>query len=173
MENADVRLYYNYDIVGTTPIDTQQVIVANPLTIVDVDVYTPAMYHVRQLFHGYLSIGPVPRMQWDGRNDTGATMPSGKYLVRYALDSAVVKFSIEILEGTSTTTTDILGRFTLSNNRFPIGEVFDNYYSNNTYDATYRVRSEVDVLVRKLGVQSVQTITMLKDKQTNAVFTLE
>jgi hypothetical protein len=173
VDNVDVRLYYNYDIVGTTPIDTQKVIVTDPSTIVDIAVYTQTFNRVRELYLGTMPVGTVPRMQWDGRNDSGAFEPPGKYLVRYVLDAVVVKYSTEILEGTHTATTDSLGRFTISNSRFPIGEIFDNYLQNNTYDATYRVRSDVDIVLRKVGFQSVYNQTISKDKQTTVVFTLE
>lgn len=173
VNNVDVWLYYNYDLVSTTPIDTQRMIVTNTSTLVDVAVYTASLNRVRELYLGTLPVGPVPHILWDGRNDTGAFMPCGRYLIRYALDAVVVKYSTEILEGTRTATTDSSGRFTISNDRFPIGEIFDGYLQNNTYDATYRVRTDVDIILRKLGFQSVYNQTMLKDKQTNVVFTLE
>ena len=171
--DVDIRLYYDYDLIDTTPIDTQKVIVTNPSSSVDVAVYTTEFRRVRELFHGYFPVGPVPRMQWDGRNDSGAPMPSGKYLVRYALDTVVVKYSTEIVEGTHVATTDSLGRFTLPNDRFPVGEVFDHYFQNNSYDATYRVRSDVDILLQKFSLQTIHNQIMVKDKPTNAVFTLE
>ena len=119
LDSVVVRLFYNYDVVSDTPIDTQKVIVTDPNKIVDVAVYTPDYAFVRQLFLNYLPRGSVPHFLWDGRDLHGAIAPSGEYLVRYAIDSVIFKYSIVVVGGNVSATTDPLGHFVLTGDRLP------------------------------------------------------
>src|SRR5437868_163259 len=93
IENADVELVYNYDFIGDTPSDTQQVVVTKPLSLVDVAVYTPTYDFVRQLFFDNRTEGAVPHFYWNGRDRNNNLVPSGKYLIRYVIDTTIVKYT--------------------------------------------------------------------------------
>ncbi|MBI3364831.1 MAG: hypothetical protein HY033_07985 [Ignavibacteriae bacterium] len=174
LDSVDVRVFYNYDLVQTTPIDTQQVLVKDPSRIVDVAVYTPDYQFVRQLYLSYWPVGPVPRFTWDGHDADGALVPSGKYLIRYVVDTLIVKYSTVIIDGHRTTTTDPKGRFTLSAARLPVEEMFDHYRSNNTYEGTYRVLPEIDLVFTKSPLSKTYTgVSLDKNRITTVAFTLE
>ncbi len=173
IDSANVRVYYEYDLVGYDPIDTQQVIVTDSTKILDVAVYTPKFMFVRQLYLNYRQRGPVPRFAWDQRNQQGASVPSGEYLIRYAIDTTIVKYSVIVIDGHISATTDALGRFTLGADRLPVGVVFDAYATDNTYDATFRVRPVLDLILLKGGLESEYPNVQLNLNQiTTAGFTL-
>jgi len=174
LSGVEIRLYYNYDFVRDTPIDTQQVIVRDSSKIVDVAVYTPTYQLVQELFLGYRSTGPVPRYSWNGLDYTGALVPSGKYLLRYVVDTVVVKYSILIVEGHPTALTDTNGRFTITSDRLPVDEVFDHYLSNNTYEGTYIVLPSIDIILRKSPLSKTYTdIALERNRVVSVAFTLE
>jgi len=173
LDSVIVRLYYNYDVVSDAPIDTQQVIVTDPNKIVDVAVYTPNYVFVRQLFLNYLPRGPVPHFLWDGHDLHGAVAPSGEYLVRYAIDTVVVKYSIIIIDGNASATTDPLGHFVLKGDRLPVGTIFDLYTPDNVYDRTLQVRSDLELILIRLSLRAVYpSVQLKKDQRTTAGFTL-
>ena len=96
---VNVRVYYYYGLLQNTPIDTLPVLVTDSTKIVDIAVYTSSYHLVREIFLGYRSPGRVPHYQWDGRDDNNKPVPNGKYLVRYVVDTAIVKFSTIIIDG--------------------------------------------------------------------------
>ncbi len=171
LSGVEVRLYYNYDFYGSNPIDTQRVIVRDSTKIVDIAVYTPKLVFIRQLFLGYRSPGTVPRANWDGRDEFGAPVPSGKYFIRYVVDTTIVKYSTVVVDGHLTSTTDNNGSFEIGPDNLPVGTIFDAYFIDGSYDATYEVIPSVDVLLHKstltkgytgiaLGLNQVTTITL-------------
>ena len=173
LDSVRVRLYYIVDVVGYDPVDTQRVIVTDSTRIVDVSVYTPKLVFVRQLFFNYLHTGPVPRFLWDERDQHGASVPSGEYWIRYAIDTVIVKYSVIVIGGHITAITDALGHFTITADHLPIGTVFDAYTTENVYDATFRVRPEVDLILIKSGIQTeYPSVQLNKDQITTAGFTL-
>ena len=149
IDAVNVRVYYYYDLLRNTPIDTLPVLVTDSTKIVDIAVYTSSFHLVREIFLGYRSPGRVPHYQWDGRDDNNKPVPNGKYFVRYVIDTTIVKFSTIIIDGHISATSDSSGHFTLTSDRLPVGEVFDHYLSNNTYEGTYRVLPEIDLVVEK------------------------
>ncbi|TLY33310.1 MAG: hypothetical protein E6K56_01170 [Ignavibacteria bacterium] len=173
LDSVVVRLFYNYDVVSDTPIDTQKVIVTDPNKIVDVAVYTPDYAFVRQLFLNYLPRGSVPHFLWDGRDLHGAIAPSGEYLVRYAIDSVIFKYSIVVVGGNVSATTDPLGHFVLTGDRLPVGTVFDSYTPDNVYDRTLQVRSDLELILVRLNLRAdYPSVQLKKDQRTTAGFTL-
>ena len=173
LDSVVVRLFYNYDVVSDTPIDTQKVIVTDPNKIVDVAVYTPDYAFVRQLFLIYLPRGSVPHFLWDGRDLHGAIAPSGEYLVRYAIDSVIFKYSIVVVGGNVSATTDPLGHFVLTGDRLPVGTVFDSYTPDNVYDRTLQVRSDLELILVRLNLRAdYPSVQLKKDQRTTAGFTL-
>lgn len=173
LDSVSVRVYYEYDLVGYDPVDTQRVIVTDSTKIVDVAVYTPQFVFVKQLFFNYLHTGPVPNFFWDQRDQQGASVKSGEYLIRYAIDTQIVKYSVVVIDGHISATTDALGHFILGADRLPVGIVFDAYTTDNMYDATLRVRPVLDLILLKGALQSEYPNVQLNLNQiTTAGFTL-
>jgi hypothetical protein len=174
IDSVDVSLYYDYDFISDTPVDTLRVVVTKPLSFVDIAVYTSDLKFVRQLFFDYRTTGVVPRAHWNGRDMNGRIVPSGKYLVRYAVDTAIVKYSPVIIEGKVTASTDAKGLFTLTPDRFPIGDVVDLYDVSDVYIGTYSVSSSVDIELQKLTLRRVYTdVGMEKNKITTKSFIIQ
>jgi hypothetical protein len=173
VSGVEVVLYYEKDLTGTQPTDTASVVVRDPTKPVDVAVYTEKLQFVRQLFLGYKPAGVLPPMLWNGTDKNGAPVPSGKYVIRYVVDTAIVKFSPVLVEGHTTTVTDQLGHFTLNADRLPIGETFDLYSSTNAYVGTYQVVPSVDIILRTASSRMAYlTIDLLLNQVTSKVFIL-
>lgn len=173
LDSVQVILYYNYDYVGSSPMDTQQVIVDSLSQIIDVSVYTPNIRYVRRLYHGIMQPGPVPRFRWNGRDDDGIPVPSGKYLIRYTIDSVTVKDSPVLVQGHVTTISDPLGRFVLGNERLPIGEKFDFYGSDGSFSGVARLIPYIDIELFKQGLHgSFSNISLTQGSITSGSFTL-
>ncbi len=173
LDSVNIRLWYNYVPANTPPVDTHRVVVTDPTDIVDIAVFTPKYQFVRQLFFSYRSPGPIPRAQWDFLDYQGKFVPSGKYIVRYSLDTVIMKEEIRIVEGTFVATTDANGKFFISTERFPIGERFDIYNIQNQYVGTYKVTPDVYLEFRKYGLFGYGTVTIEDNKVTNASFTIQ
>lgn len=174
IDSVSVYLYFDYDFVTDEPIDTERVVVTRPLSFVDIAVYTPAFQFVRQLFFDYRSTGVVPRARWNGRDMNGNLVPSGKYLIRYAVDTAIVKFSPVIIDGHVSARTDAGGYFTLLPARFPVGDVVDLRDGADEYIGTYRVTSSVNIDFRKLSLHKVyDNVNLQRDKVTSRIFILQ
>ncbi len=174
IEQVDVRLYYDYDFVSDSPSDTQQVAVTASLSLVDVAVYTVKYEFVRQIFFDYRTTGTVPRYRWNGRDRNGNVVPSGKYLIRYVVDTTIIKYSPWLVEGHSTDTTDTRGGFTLTSDRLPVGDVFDLYDSFNVYIGTYKVLPSIDIeFVKSSQTATYGNIALQKDIITGRTFILQ
>jgi hypothetical protein len=170
--DVQLILYYNYDYYSTTPVDTQKVIVQTATRVVDVAIYTASHVFVRQLYFGYHAPGPLSLFSWDGRDAYGRNVPSGKYLMRFALDNVVIKYSTIIIDGNITAITDSTGKFSIGNDNLPVGELFDFYLDNGTYDATYQVEPEVELVFSRGGYQSSYDVALQKDAVAQGVFKL-
>jgi hypothetical protein len=174
IEGVSIRLWYDYRYVGDSPADTVTVVVTDSTKIVDVAVYTPDLRFVKQLFLGYRPTGPLSRFRWDGLDQFGGPAPSGKYLVRYAVDTVVVKFTPVVIDGRVTAVTDARGRFTLKGSQLPVGEVFDFYLGPNAYEGTYAIAPLIGLdLLKSSRVKRYGSITLLKNRITTSNFTLE
>ena len=174
ISDVDVKLYYTNKRVGGTPIDTQLVVVTSATHIVDVAVYTAGYAFVRQLFLGYRSPGVLPVYRWNGLDENGASAGSGKYLIRYVVDTSIVKYSPVIIDGQLTARTDIFGHFTLGMKNLPIDERFDIYDSFGVFYGVYEVEPEIEIGLRKFTTSRRYTsIALTKDKTTTRTFILE
>lgn len=174
IEGADVSLVYNYDFLSDTPADTVQVVVTKPVSFVDVAVYTTTYDLVRQLFFDNRNEGPVPHFYWNGRDRNNNLVPSGKYLIRYVIDTTIVKYTPWIVEGHTTAATDVGGKFTISGSGLPIGDVFDIYDNTNTYLGTYRVAQTINLRFTRLGQSSTYyDVGLLSNKITTRTFILQ
>jgi hypothetical protein len=171
---VDVRLYYAYEYFSSTPVDTQQVIVRDSTKIVDVAVVTPEHVLVRQLFLGLRSSGPLPRFSWDGKDNDSNAVPSGEYLVRYIIDTVIVKYSPLVVDGHVSATTDRNGFFSLGAERFPVDVLFDAYFLNGSYDATFRVLPTIDLSLQKAPLaKGYSNIVLAQNQVTTITLTLE
>lgn len=174
LKDVQVILYYYYDYYSTTPVDTQKVIVQSTTKVVDIAVYTVTHILVRQIYFGYHAPGPMAPVLWDGLDAQGKNVPSGEYLMRYALDGVVAKYSILVVDGTVTASTDSTGKFSVSGSTLPVNAVFDAYFSNGKYDASYIVLPEVDILIRGYSTQKLYSaIELATDQVTTIAMTLE
>jgi hypothetical protein len=173
LDSVDVRLYYRYQLFSTSPIDTQTVYVADSTKILDISVYTVNNVFVRNLFFGFRRIGVVPRARWDGVDDDGKAVPSGKYIIRYVVDTAIVKQSATVVEGHSTAMSDATGRFTITNDHFPIGDIFDFYDSQGAYVESDMIISNVDLELRKSNLYETYPVELINNQITSGVFILQ
>jgi len=173
ISGAQVILYYNYIPVDYGPVDSIQVVVRDTSVTVDVSVVTTGYDFVVTLFHGHRSAGPLPPYFWNGTDARGALRPSGKYLIRYSLGSTIVKYSTFILEGTPTATTDVNGLFTITDDHFPIGEVFDVYNDDGSYYGTLELIPNVALQFQYGSHASVfPSVDLTPDYITFGAFTL-
>ena len=174
VEGVTVRLFYEEVYAGSAPIDTQQVIVTNASKPVDIAVYTPNYQFVRQLFLGYQPVGVLGRWTWTGYDQNDKLVPSGKYLIRYVVDTVIVKYSPVLVDGHLTAVTDGFGRFTISAAQLPVGQLFDFYDQVNSYQGTYEVIPVIDLILRKSSTQTIhQAIGLTKDRITKNVLVLQ
>ncbi len=174
LRNVQIILLYYYDYYSTTPVDTEKVIVQPTTRVVDIAVYTVAHTLVRQIFLGYHAPGPLAPVVWDGLDAKGNYAPSGEYLMRYALDGVVIKYSPLVVDGNVTATTDSTGKFSVGGSNLPVNAVFDAYFSNGTYDASYIVMPEVDIVLRSGSTQKLYAaIELATDQVTTIAMTLE
>jgi len=170
---TEVRLYYNYEIVALEPADTQVVMVTNPTRIVDIAVYTEKYAFVKQLYLGYMQVGPVPRARWTGVDYKGNFVPSGKYYIRYVLDTVIVKYSPVLVEGAVTAYTDETGKFKIVNDNLPVGEIFDFYRPDGTFYGVLRVLPDIGLQFRKQGAGSdYPSVSLLENEITMKSFIL-
>lgn len=172
LDSVDVTLYYTYVLFGRSPIDTQTVYVDDSTKFVDISVYTTRNVFVRRLFFGFRNVGPVPRFRWNGTDDNGNLVPSAEYIVRYTIDTAVVKQSPVLINGNSTASTDGSGQFTILNDHLPIGLVVDVYDLSGNYLETDRVLSRVILEFNKSNLHAVYSIEVIHNQITSRVFTL-
>lgn len=175
IDSASVELYYYFRYYSDEPIDTIQAVVTDSSQLVDISVYTADYEFIKTLFSGPARMtGPLPRYSgWDGYDWRGVPMPSGKYLVRYKIDTSVIKYSVIILHGQVTTFTDQRGMFTIPNENLPVGELFDIYYPSGQYYVTYQVEERI-ALVFTRGDRHTDylTLNLQKDKITTGAFKL-
>jgi hypothetical protein len=174
VEGVDVRLYFNYQYVSDTPVDTQTVYVRDPSRPVDIAVYTRDFLFVKQLYLGYKPAGPLPRWTWDGFDAAGKPVPGGKYFIRYVVDTVIVKYSPVIVDGHVTATSATGGMFSIGSSNLPIGDSFDLFDQYNTYAGTYEVVPAIDISLRKGNASASYTGIQLNTNQiTKNVFILE
>jgi hypothetical protein len=169
LSDVHVRLFYNYDYVGSQPVDTQVVRITNQNDIVDVAVYTPAGQLIRQLDLSTHAPGPLARFWWDGKDGFGADVPSGKYLIRYTVAGVIVKNTTVVVDGRFSAMTDSAGHFTLGPDRLPVGAVFDGFFSDRTYDATYAVNAMIDLIIQKASLQKLYSRIPLKENSITTI----
>ncbi len=173
IDSVSVILYYYYVLSYAPPLDTQRVVITDSAQFVDITVYSIHSTPVQHLFAGIQPPGVVSRAQWDGLDSTGKAVPSGKYFIQYKVGSTVEKRSPVLIDGHTTTMTDLSGTFTITNDHFPVGDFFDIYSSDGTYDKTIQIAPEVDLEFLKVGVDRVYTIQLTKDQITTQFFTIQ
>ena len=85
----------------------------------------------------------------------------------------IFKYSIVVVGGNVSATTDPLGHFVLTGDRLPVGTVFDSYTPDNVYDRTLQVRSDLELILVRLNLRAdYPSVQLKKDQRTTAGFTL-
>ncbi len=173
LDSVGVRLYYRYDHVRSTPLDTVKIFITSSDQIINVSVWKDSSHYIRTLYSGTWQIGPLPQFRWDGMDSNQTQLTSGKYLMRYIIDNLLIKEVSIILDGKLTAITYNKGRFTIMNINLPIGELFDIYRSNGTFYGVYRVSATIAL---ELQIQDSRAeypaVHLQKNQVTNHTFIL-
>jgi len=174
IDSAGVQLNYYFRYYSDEPVDTAEAIVNDSSQFIDVSVYTKEHVFLKTLYSGRAGFtGPIPYVYWDGKDSQGVSMPSGKYLLRYEIDSVFIKYSTTILQGQISAVTDSWGRFVIPNEYLPVGEIFNIYYLSGQYYITYQVEPRIAlVFIRGDKRTDYYTVELQKDKITTGAFTL-
>jgi len=174
IQDLAVSLYYYYDSVAALPTDTQQVIVTDSMKVVDITVFTLEHDFISTIFLGFWHrTGPIQRIWWDGLDWMYRPVGSGMYLIRYYIDTAVVKYSPVVLDGRRTDTTDRRGRFTIEYNNLPIGKQFDYYDSTGSFKAVYKILPMIKLKLQFPDRSAMyDSVKLFKDRVTNGTFIL-
>jgi hypothetical protein len=172
LDSVAVRLDYDFSFVSSRSLDTIQVVVTDSTKIVFVAVFEPSGRYVRELFFGFRSAGVVPHFKWDERDDNGEIVPSGPYVVRYVVDTVIVKEVGAIADGNISAYTNENGAFTLTGDRFPVGVQFNLYTDAGEFAGVYRVLEDVQLRFSKGSFTSSYIVTMNHNSITRSTFTL-
>jgi hypothetical protein len=174
VEGAMVELYYYYRYNSDRPVDSVQAIVTDSSQMINISVYTTDYKFLRTLYFGRANMtGPIPHYEWDGKDLHGESVSSGKYLIRYVIDSTVIKYSTEILDGQVSAITDQGGQFSILDGNLPVGELFDVYFLNGQFYASYQVEERIAlVFVHGDRRSEFLPLDIHKDKITTGAFTL-
>ncbi len=171
---AQVSIFYYLDLVSDVPTDTPDVIVPSVQSPIDISVFTPELQFIRHIaLTTHPPPGILPHIFWDGKDQYGIPVPCGKYLIRYMVDSVIIKYSPVLIQGHTTTVTDSLGRFTITGVRLPVGDLFDFYLSDGSFDGVYQVQPTVDLSVQTQNSATyVGPIDLLENGVTTAAIIL-
>ncbi len=172
IDSVDVILDY-YVQPQAVPLDTDRVFLADSTQLLDIAVYTPQNTRVRELYHGTHAAGLLPRTYWDGLDDGGNSMPSGKYFIRYTISNEIAKQVPTLVYLHSTTMTANGGQFTISNDRLPIGDIFDIFDASGTYVETVQIVPDIILVLKKLSLGQSYDVTLVKDQITTRTFILQ
>lgn len=173
LDSVGIRLYYHYDYVRSTPLDTVQIYLPALGYEINVSVWRDSIHYIHTLYSGTWSIGYLPRFKWDGMDSNQIQLPSGKYFVRYIINDRMIKESPVVVDRNLTAVTNINGRFTITNINLPIGERFDIYRSNGTFYGVYKISPTVALEFYKQDVRAeYPTVDLQKNQVTNHTFTL-
>ena len=174
LKGAQVSLYYYLVLVDTTPSDTPNVIVPSEQSVIDISVFTTKNQFIRHIaLSTHPAPGILPHIFWDGRDQYGIPVPSGKYLIRYMVDSVIIKFSPVLIQGHPTAVTDDQGRFTITGDYLPVGAVFDFYLSDGSFDGVYEVQPSVDIGVQTQNTQTYYgPVDLVENDVTSVALTL-
>ena len=173
IDSVVVSLQYHFSVYQYTPLDTVQVFLADSTRRMFVGVFTPDDRRVRTLFDDRFPAGLFPNYYWDEKDDSGQYVPSGKYFVKYINDTAIVKIVPWLADAHQTTMTNIAGQFSLTSSSLPLGELFDLYYYDSSYDATYRVMTGIRLFFNRGQLRGMSEVSMEKDKITRGSFIVE
>jgi hypothetical protein len=160
IESVAVRISYNLEQYDTTQLDTVNIVVNSRLHFYTVDVYNVHGAHVRKLYSDYPQLGTFPRFSWNARDDSNHYVRSGKYFIRYARDTEILKIVPCLVDGLVTAYTDADGNFTVGEDNLPIGELFDLYNYSGTFAGVYQVTRDVTIDLSKATLHQGYTVTL-------------
>jgi hypothetical protein len=166
IESVAVWLTYTVEQYDTTQLDTVNIVVTNRAQIYSVDVYDIHGSYVRNLYSGYPDLGAFPRFFWDGRDDSLRMMKSGKYYIRYTRNATILKTVPYLMDGLITAWTDGDGNFTIGEDNLPIGELFDWYNYDGSFNTVVQVTRDLTIYLSRATLHKVYTVTL----QTNNIY---
>lgn len=169
--NVNILLFYDEQKISNTQTDTTVAFITDTNQVVTIQVFSVKNILVRTLFINKMTIGPVPRFSWDGLNDKGVEVTSGLYLVRYRIDTAVVKESPVVIDGNISARTDSNGCFVIPNEYLPVNKTYDKYLQD-TFQGAFLIGSSV--VLELVSGTSVKTgrVYLKKDKVTKVNITM-
>lgn len=169
--NVNVLLFYDEQKISNTQTDTTVAFVTDTNQVVTIQVFSIKNILVRTLFTNKMRIGPVPRFSWDGLNDKGVEVSSGFYLVRYKIDTAVVKESPVVIDGNISARTDSNGRFVIPNEYLPVNKTYDKYLQD-TFQGAFLISSSVVLELVSGTLVKTGRVYLKKDKVTKVSVTM-
>jgi hypothetical protein len=172
LENVDVKLFYETNWYSDSPSDTNIAVVTDTSKIVTIEVVTLKNIVAKKLFKGKMPLGPIPRYSWNGYYDNGGSAAAGYYLIRYKLDTAVLKESPVVIDGTLVARTDHDGSFVIGNEYLPVGKIFDEYNNQDNYIRTLSISSVVVLELNYGSTQKVGRVNLKKDVATKLNITM-
>jgi hypothetical protein len=172
LDSVEVQLYYTYRLVQNTPLDTVEFSIPDSTKTLYVAVYNKEFRFVRRLYFGLRRLGPLPRFRWDERNETGAYVPSGVYIIRYVYDTLIVKDVRTVADGHTTAVTDRNGKFLIDHLNLPVGDEVDFYTGDGRYQGTFRIEPEIVLdLMRGSTASTGYRIPLVHNKLTRISLT--
>jgi hypothetical protein len=172
LENVDVILYYETNWYSDSPSDTNIAVVTDTSKIVTIEVVTLKNIIAKKLFKGKMPLGPIPRYSWNGYYDNGSSAVAGYYLIRYMLDTVVLKESPVVVDGTLIARTDHDGLFIVGNDYLPVGKFFDEYDNQDKYIRTLSIAPTVILELNYGTAQKVGRVNLEKDVVTKVNITM-
>jgi hypothetical protein len=171
IQNVNVVLYYDTEEISDTQMDTATAFVTDTSQIVTVEIFNVNNILVKKIFFGKMNIGLVPQLFWNGLNDKGDEVVSGYYIMRYKIDSSVVKESPLIVDGHVSARTDSIGRFIISNDCLPVGKIYDRYLQNN-FQGAYIISPSVVLTLIDGNLERSGRVYLNKNAITDVNITL-
>jgi hypothetical protein len=172
LENVDVILYYETNWYSDSPSDTNIAVVTDTGKVVTIEVVTLKNIIAKKLFKGKMPLGPIPRYSWNGYYDNGGSAAAGYYLIRYMLDTVVLKESSVVVDGTLIARTDHDGLFIIANDYLPVGKIFDEYDNQDKYIRTLSIAPTVILELNYGTAQKVGRVNLEKDVVTKVNITM-
>ena len=172
LENVDVKLFYEMKWYSDFPSDTSDAIVTDTSKVVTIEVVTLKNIVAKKLFNGKMPLGPIPRYSWNGYYENGGSATAGYYLIRYKLDTVVLKESSVVVDGTLVARTDHDGLFIIANEYLPVGKIFDEYDNQEKYIRTLSISPTVILELNYGAVQKVGKVNLKKNVVTKVNITM-
>jgi hypothetical protein len=164
LAGAEVRMFYEFG-ARVAPLDTSRVMVQNPNSQVEIEVFGPDGQFVRR-FTVHMNAGPVPRNIWDEKDSSSSFVENGTYQLNVFVNGSFVKPYPWLVDGKVSAVTDSTGSFAIPGFRLPVGEGVDLYKASGEYDGTYRIDTQIVLEARYSGFQRSGRVVLLRGQIT-------